>query len=79
MQVRSCDFLKQYCGRMHEKLVLMSWNAGRQVGEEQFIPPLKGSKPKRGCKIDADLPLFRIHRQFARTSSARRDLHDVSP
>jgi hypothetical protein len=64
---------------MHQKLVWMSRNAGGQMGEQQLVPALERSKPEGGGKIDADLPFFRIHGQFARTSSARRGLHGISP
>jgi hypothetical protein len=49
------------------------------MGEQQLIPALKRSKPESGGKIDANLPFLRVHGQFARTSSARRGLHGVSP
>src|SRR5579872_6996307 len=57
----------------------MAGDTRGQVGEKQFIPILQRGEPERRREIDPRPPFLRVHRQLARTRSARGGLHGVSP
>ena len=79
MQVGGGDLLEQDGRRVHQELVRVVRDAGRQMREQQFVPVLHRRKPEGGGEIDADFPFGGIHARLQRPGGAGCGVHGVSP
>jgi|HubBroStandDraft_6_1064221.scaffolds.fasta_scaffold107989_2 hypothetical protein len=60
-QARSGDLLEHHVVGVDEEMVFRPGNAGRKMGKNQVVPPVKRDKAIRRSQVDADLPFARRH------------------
>ena len=55
------DLVEGHSVRVDQEVLLIPWNAGRKVGEDQVIPAVKRHQAIGGSQVDAQFLLCVLH------------------